>query len=830
MRVSLNQVKQFIDFELSSTDELVDRINRQLGGVEDVIDLDARYAGATIVRVESCEKHPNADKLNVCQVNDGSGEFTQVVCGAPNVHAGMLAVWLKPGSIVPSSADDKEPFVLGARELRGVMSNGMLASPKELGLGDSHEGILEIDENEKTVAGIAAQPGASFAAAFGLDDTIIEIENKMFTHRPDLFGQLGVAREIAGIQNGAFSSPGWYATASADTLPMVSHTLPLAVFNDAGQNAPRFVASVMKGITVAPSPIWLQAALVAMGGKPINNVVDMTNYVMLMTAQPTHAYDYDKIRGAKIGARMAEAGETIRLLNDKTYELDPSDIVIADGEGPIGLAGIMGGGDSEVSADTSNIIIEVANFDMYTLRRSSMRHGVFTDALTRFNKGQSPYQNLVVLRRLMSLMSEITGAMPASETFDAGDRFDRGYDEKSHGEVGNITPSFINERLGSSLTSEDIARLLRNVEFDVGFDDDGIDYRAPFWRTDIAEGEDIVEEVGRLHGFDKLPKELPPRSAKPAARNARLELKQAIRQVLSRAGASELLTYSFVNEKLFTKSGQDPAHAYRLSNALSPDLQYYRLSLTPSLLDKVAMNHRAGHELFGLFELGKTHYKGEMDPDEPRVPNEDEQLAFVIAGTSEEEGTAYYAAKRYLEQVAQLSGYDTMPLSAFSSDDEWGAQLTAPYDKDRSMVITKDGQIWGVVGEFTRQVHASFKLPKFAAGFELHLDAVRVPSSEYRPLSRFPGTSRDISIKVSKDAAYADVERTVLGTLEDLDASFTTKVTPIGVYQPSDADQKTITLRIELSNSERTLKDDEASEVIRTVGAACIDGLSASIV
>jgi phenylalanyl-tRNA synthetase beta chain len=829
MRVSLNQVKQFIDFELSSTDELIGRINRQLGGVENVIDLEARYAGATIVQVRSCEKHPNADKLNVCQVDDGSGELTQVVCGAPNVHAGMFAVWLKPGSVVPSSADDDEPFILGARELRGVMSNGMLASPKELGLGDSHDGILEVDENEATVGNVDLKPGLSFAAAFGLDDTVVEIENKMFTHRPDLFGQLGVAREIAGIQGERFESPDWYTTASVDTPPLAPDTLPLAVFNDGGENAPRFVVSVMKGVTVTQSPIWLQAALVAMGGKPINNVVDLTNYIMLMTAQPTHAYDYDKIRGARIGARMATDGETIRLLNGKTYELESSDIVIADAEGPIGLAGIMGGGDSEVSADTKNIVIEVANFDMYTLRRSSMRHGLFTDALTRFNKGQSPYQNQVVLKRLMTLMSEVTDAVAASETYDAGDEFDRGYDGKLHGEVGTITPAFINERLGSSLDAEAIAGLLKNVEFDAQVDESGIDYRAPFWRTDIIEGEDIVEEVGRLYGFDKLPKTLPPRSAKPAARNPRRELKQTIRQVLSRAGANELLTYSFVNEKLLTKSGQDPTHAYRISNALSPDLQYYRLSLTPSLLDKVAMNYRAGHDLFALFELGKTHYTGEMDTEEPNVPNEDEHLAFVIAGNGND-GAAYYAAKRYFEQVVQPAGYDIMPLTAFTSDDEWGAQLTAPYDKARSIVVTKDGQVWGVVGEFTQQVRTAFKLPKFAAGFEIHLDALRIPTSDYRPLSRFPGTSRDISIKVGKDTPYADAERTVRKVIDELDASFTTKLVPIGIYQPEGADRKTVTVRIELTNSERTLKDDEVNEVIRAVGIACVDDLGASIV
>lgn len=821
MRVSLNQIKRYVDFELPSTEALIASINQQLGGVEGSFELGDRYDGAVIVRVDSCEKHPNADKLNICQVDDGSGELTQVVCGAPNVHAGMLAVWLKSGSTVPSTANDKEPFVLGARELRGVISNGMLASPKELGLGDSHEGILELSETEQTVSGEPIAVGQPFAAAFGLNDTIIEIENKMFTHRPDLFGQLGVAREIAGILGQTFTSPDWYATGSVDTLPLASDTLPLAVFNDAGENAPRFMAVTLKGVEIKPSPMWLQCALYAMGGKPINNIVDVTNYIMLLSAQPTHAYDYDKIRGATIGARMASDGESVVLLNGKSYKLDAGDVVIADGEGPIGLAGIMGGANSEVSDSTTNLVIEVANFNMYTLRRSSMRHGVFTDALTRFNKGQSPYQNAVILRQLVQLVQDVAGGSVASETFDVGNAFDRAYDGKSHLEVGTVTTAFINERLGTSLTADEIAALLKSVEFDIDRDNGSIDYRAPFWRTDIVEAEDIVEEVGRLYGFDKLPRILPPRSAKPAAKNARRQLKQALREGLSRAGVNEVLTYSFVNEKLLTKSGQNPKHAYKIANALSPDLQYYRLSLTPSLLDKVNMNYRAGYESFGLFELGKSHFVGEMDETEPTVPNEDEHLAFVIAGNDTKNGAAFFAAKRYFEQTVTLGDdVQLVKLAAFNADDEWGAQLVAPYDKDRSLAVVKDSQLYGVIGEFTVSVQKSFKLPKHSAGFEVYLDAITAPDVTYQPLSKFPRVTQDISLKLATDVPYGDVEALVIQKLEGYE-DFSIALQPVTIYQ-SDDDQahKTITLRIKVVSYERTLKDTEVAAILDEIAAA----------
>lgn len=829
MRVSLNQIKQYIDFALPPVDELVDRINSQLGGVGQITDLRERYSGAVIVRVQSCEKHPNADKLSVCQVDDGTSETTQVVCGASNVHTGMYAVWLKPGSTVPATADDKEPFVLGSRELRGEMSNGMLASPKELGLGDSHEGILEIHEHERTADGSTISAGVSFAKAFGLDDISIEIENKMFTHRPDLFGQLGVAREIAGIQDKAFASPDWYATGSVDTLRAGSETLPLAVFNESHENVPRFTAITMKNVHVKPSPLWLQCALVRMGGKPINNVVDLTNYIMLLTAQPTHAYDYDKIRGATIGARMATVGEKVTLLNGKTYALDTADVVIADAEGPIGLAGIMGGGDSEVSATTTKVVIEVANFNMYTLRKSSMRHGVFTDALTRFNKGQSPYQNIAVMNELVKLVGEIADGAIASELLDIGDGFDRAHDGNYHIGSGTVTTEFINARLGTELNGSDIATLLTNVEFAIENQGTSIIYRPPFWRTDIVDPEDIVEEVGRLYGFDKLPRVLPPRSSKPAARNPRRELKQRLRESLSGLGANEVLTYSFVNEKLLTKSGQDPSRAYSLSNALSPDLQYYRLSLTPSLLDKVAPNYRAGYDRFALFEFGKSHFKGEMDEHEPGVPNEDEHMAFVVAG-NDLGGAAFYSAKRYFDQVVEAHGARVVPVSSFTTDDEWGRQLVAPYATDRSVVLVKDDQIWGVVGEFSEQVKKAFKLPKAAAGFEVHLDVVRTPHATYKPLSRFPGTSRDISIKVSRDVTYGQVAGTLESVVSRLDDSFTSTVQPISIYSADDETDKTLTFRVSFVRHDRTLRDDEVNEIMGQVSAVCVETHQATIV
>jgi phenylalanyl-tRNA synthetase beta chain len=816
MRVSLNSIKQYTDVD-GSVDELVAKINQQLGGVENTINFGDIYKDAVIVKVIKCEKHPNADKLNVCKVDDGGNVkdvprdtdgLVEVVCGAPNVKSGMMAVWLPPMSIVPASYHDEEPFVLGARELRGIVSNGMLASQKELAIGDGHDGILEIDPNEWKPSDKDIKPGVSFAQTYGLNDTIIEIENKMFTHRPDLFGQLGVAREIAGIQHKTFTSPAWYVN-----VPEFNHAdgLQLEVTNGAAEKVPRFMAVTIKNVKVKPSPLWLQIELVRLGGKPINNIVDVTNYIMLLTAQPTHAYDYDKLRGNKLGTRMAMKGEKAELLNGKTYELTEDDVVIVDGEGIVGLGGIMGGGNSEVSIETKNIVLEVANFDMYGVRKTSMRHGIFTDALTRFNKGQSPLQNPHVLNLLMMSIHDVAGGEQASSVYD---------EKNSMHEVVpvTVTPQFINDRLGLQLNTDEISSLLTNVEFKV---QNGTEFIPPFWRTDIELPEDIVEEVGRLYGFDKLPRVLPQRSIAPAPLNAQLQKKQLVRNELAKAGANEVLTYSFVHERTIKKAGQDKTHAFTVSNALSPDLQYYRLSLTPSLLEKVHMNQKAGFDKFALFELNKVHYKGEMSETEPDVPNEDDHVACVIsyAPKSAPTGSAYFIAKRYVEQIMDTDLYELVKLSAFDlSTDEWGAQFVAPYEPSRSAVIVKDKQIWGVVGEFKPDVQSAFKLPVCSAGFEIHLDIVKDEQKQYEPLSRYPSISQDISLKVPSETPFRDVYDAAMAAAGK--AAGTDKVDgeTLSIYQPDgDGTEKTITLRLTVTSFERTLTEAEMSSVISAV-------------
>ena len=838
MKVSLNIVKQYTKVDLS-VDELVSKLNQQLGGVEQVTDLADKYKDAVIVRVLSAVKHDNADKLSVCIVDDGGAVadvsrdqagHVQVVCGAPNVRADMFAVWLPPKSTVPASYEDKEPFVLDVREIRGVLSNGMLAAADELAIGTDHEGIIEIDPSEWRPYTTELKPGASFAAAYGLDDTIIDIENKMFTHRPDCFGQLGVAREISAILKGLpadsndvdtrFTNPDWYWVKPAFEP---GKGLELKVFNDVPDRTPRFMAVAMQAVAVGSSPLWLQCALVALGSKPINNVVDITNYVMLMTAQPTHAYDYDKLRGAALGVRMAKSGEECSLLNGKSYVLTEDDIVIVDGEGIIGLGGVMGGGNSEISAETKNVVFECATFDMYTVRKTSMRHGIFTDAVTRFNKGQSRLQNDRILAWLMTFAGQLSHAEQASAVFDLPDNTGQLDDVSLSGEIP-ISADFINARLGSKLEQWQIGGLLRRTNFASYPSDDKsmLLVTAPFWRTDIELPEDIVEEVGRLYGFDKLPRELPMRSIKPAVQNPGVVLKQRIRHSLSRAGANEVLTYSFVHENVLRRAGQDPADAYRLGNALSPDLQYYRLTLIPSLLGQVHGNVKAGHDSFALFEIGKGHTKDQLD--DAGLPKEFECVASVITD-KRKTGAAYYQAKRFVEELLREFGlrasvtYEPFVLDAMT-------KKAAYFAPGRTASIIVDGERIGRVGEFTPTVRQNFKLPDYSAGFELSLTKLlklQRPHG-YVPLSRFPHVTQDISIKVPGEVSYGDVYRLAQRTLvTTLQPDTTAHIVPVAIYQPLEGTTRTISLRVEVTHTDRTLTEAEVTGYLEGIAAAAAE-------
>ena len=828
MKFSINWAQHYsnIDLKTWSSDEVVSMIGSQLGAVEEVIKWGPRYDGIVVARIVSYTKHSNADTLNVCLIDDGGVTkdvkrneegFVQVVCGAPNVAEDLIVAWIPPGATVPSSVDT-DPYVLEAREIRGEVSNGMLASPKELNISEDHEGILEI--NPDAVGQENAKPGTPFKKLYGLDDLVIDCENKMFTHRPDCFGMLGIARELSGISGQQFESPDWYI--SPVELPVVSD-LAITSKNEIMDAVPRFMIQVIQDVSVQSSSVGVQAALTRVGSRPVNNIVDLSNFYMHLTAQPTHAFDYEKVKTlcsgeVSIFPRMAQKGETLELLNGQTINLSEKDIVIATDKQPIALAGIMGGSQTEVDDTTKNLIVECATFDMYTIRRSSMRHGLFTDAVTRFNKGQSPRQNPAILARLVQNITEFAGGS-VGNSYDSYSGKDLLYWDPVMCDI-----DFINRRLGSELTAEQVKGLLVNVEFKVDFEEGRLKISAPFWRRDIELPEDIVEEVGRLYGFDKLPVALPTRIASPTKVNPLMKFKSSIRTMLSQAGATEVLSYSFVSGTLLSSSGQDPNDAYKLSNALSPALEYYRISLTPSLLSKVHQNIRAGHDKFAIFEIGKTHIRSNGVTGE-NVPNELDMLSVVYVMSDKladkSTGATYYEAKHYLDYISSKLNISLTYVPVSNAE---GHQIHGPFNQNRSSLIidTKSGDAIGVIGEYTFTTRKKLKLPEHVAGFEINIAAllkIAGPETTYVAKSRYPHIKQDMTISTTESTNYSDVVKSVLQAMHERgdSAGYNFDIQPLDIYQKEPASPKQITLRADISHPERTLTTQEVGEFIASV-------------
>jgi phenylalanyl-tRNA synthetase beta chain len=820
MKVSVNWLKSIAEEYQTSANlipadinDLVEKIGAQLGAIEEVIDVGKKYQGIVVVRVVECEKHPNADKLSVCLVEDGKAVkdvkrdkngLVEIVCGAPNVKAGMLAAWIPPGNTVPVTFG-KEPYVLEAREIRGVMSNGMLASLKELDIGDDHSGILEIDKN--------ARPGDDFAELYRMNDCVIDIENKMFTHRPDCFGMLGIARELAGIQQLAFKSPDWYREDATVPSSRARDDHKLTVKNDIPKLVPRFCVLIIKDVKVGPSPVWLRASLSRVGMKSINNIVDLTNFYMLLTAQPLHAYDYHKVKTGVLGARLSKKGEELKLLGGKVIKLDEGSPVITDGKSPIGLAGVMGGADTEVGESTKAIILECANFDMNTTRRTAMRYGLFTDAATRFTKNQSPRQNQAVIAKAAEDILRLAGGRMSGGLID-----DKNFSDKDI--KVTVTEDFINQRIGLNLSAAEIKKLLENVEFKVNVSGEKLTATVPFWRTDIEIPEDIVEEVGRLYGYDHLPMKLPPRDLKPAEEDKLLKFKSRLRGILSRGGANEVLTYSFVHGALMEKAGQDPKDAYQIANALSPDLQYYRLSMTPSLLESVHPNIKAGFDEFALFEIGKGHNKKHSTDGKEKVPAEFQMLALTAASrvkSPKTSGAPYFQARAVLDYLAGELGID-LEYRPFKEEEPY--PVMKPFDHRRSAQVwdKTSGQPLGSVGEYKQSLGSSFKLPAFSAGFEISIEGLMAAAKpkEYAPLNRYPSLEHDFCLRSSAADSYQKLTDFMLTQLDKLSAphGYGFSLTALDIFQkPDDKKHKQTTWRIELWHPERTLTTAEANKL-----------------
>lgn len=792
MKISLNWLKKYVDIKVSN-EELVRLIGARLVEVEGVIDETHKYDNIYVVRVEKVEKI-SGTHLALCQINVGdiniskaeknSDGLVQVVCGAPNVHEGMLAVWIAPGAVVPASVNEDAPFVIGKRKMLGKYeSNGMLAGADELDFDDKHEKIVEIDTK-------MAKPGDKLADVFELNDLILDIENKSLTHRPDCFGIIGFAREVAGILGQKFNNPEFlfkekvfpegFLIKEGDCLK--SKDLDFEVKIVDSKICPRYTGAIIKISDAVSEEKYLsnmQIYLAKSGMMTKTKIVDVTNYLMLLTGQPLHAFDYDKFLAVGksnkpvVIVRNAKNGEKITLLDGKEIECVESDILITSNDVPVALAGAMGGISTVIDENTKNVLLESASFSLYNLRKTQMAHGIFSEAITRFTKGVPATETFNVLAEAVK---EINGK-PISLYDD--------FPGVKIPEVIKITVKEINSLLGTNYDKKLVKDTLENVGFVIKNEQEELEIIPPIWRTDIHIKEDIIEEVGRLLGYDNIEPILPLHQT--ASQNQMWNLKKQVRNIMRRLGANELLTYSFVSERLLKKANQDTRNSYKIVNSISPELQFIRQSIAPSLLEKAYMNQKIPFDKFAFYEMNKVYQK-EWGMNDEGVPVEKMQMGFVLA-ERKSKGTAYYKAKKYVEELLNELGVavDFKPAKGEMA-------VSKPFESKRTAdIITKNGEFVGVVGEFKNSVRQEFKLAEYLAGFEINLDKLLMEINNKREIYLGKIEKRDLTIKTDKK--YADIVDRIKKILSKYNLEV--DITPASIYRPIGADKNSISVHLE---------------------------------
>lgn len=806
MKVSVNILKQLGNIEQASTD-IIKAIKEHLGEVESVQDLSSAYENIIVAEIAEKAEHPNAEKLGVYQLNIGPEDKIQVLAGDKTLEVGDKVAYLKPGAKVPYTIySEEEPMIIEPRKMRDIMSNGMMGSEKELNLGPDHSVVMRLTKD--------AIPGQPFAQYYQLDDYIIDIENKALTNRGDLFGLLGLAREITVIFGNSFKTPAWYLDQSRDLIPETS-CLSLEITNDAEVLCPRYTAVAMDNIAMQESPLWLKSTLIKLGYKPINNVVDITNYISHLAGQPLHAFDYDKVvtkdpnsNGiAHINIRMAKEGESILGLDGKVHNLNDRVMIIADNTNPIAIAGIMGGAETEVDQNTKRIIIECANFDKTSIRKTSMMLGLSTEAATKFKHALSTEQCIPVLKETVREIQELANGKVASDIVDI-------YPAPAIQKEIVFSLENLKTLTGLDLDNETVLQILTNLEYEIlNNKDDNITVKAPHWRQDISIKEDIFEDVARVYGYNNIEPVLPTKTLTPTRDNGIYALKKNVRQLLSDNGCNETDTYSFTDANTIKKAGLDPEKAYSLKNPLSPELSLMRTSVLPTLLSKAQYNIQEGIEKMGLFEMNLAHQKGYVEKD--GLPVENWHLDMILTSTEKREDSAYYLAKTYTEKIFNMAGinpnYKIVADMSEKDIPENIKYLMYMFDANSSALIVYHGEIIGLLGEVDNKVKASFKLPKFTAGIDINLEKlvnIDSTSKTSHKISKFPESRVDLCFEVGNNVLYSDLYEIINKEINDEELIGT--ATCLDVYQDNkEKTKKRITFRVSIRNIEKTLTEKD---------------------
>jgi phenylalanyl-tRNA synthetase beta chain len=783
--------------------------------VESVESVGGEFSGVVIAEVASKRKHPDADKLTLVDVIDASGFATEVVCGAPNVpEPGGRVLWARPGARLPGGFD------IARREIKGVVSAGMLCSESELGLGDDHDGIIVLEPGER-----GAALGADAASALGLADVVFEVG--IPANRPDALGHIGLARELVAHVGGRVVRPKVDLEALTDPSLACADLVAIAIRDP--ERCRRYIGRVIDGLTVGKSPRWMRRRLEMVGVRPLSNLVDVTNYVMFETGQPLHAFDYRRVRGQRIEVRLAVAGEKMKTLDEVARVLEPDDLLICDGEGPVALAGVMGGLESEVAADTSRVLLEAAHFEPKGVRRTSKRLGLRSESSYRFERHVDPNGTDAASIRAASLLAEIGGGKIAAGVVDV-------YPRPAEPVTVSMRASRATLVTGVDISAGRARELLAHLGLEVRADADGDTLIAavPTSRPDLTREIDLIEEVLRLHGFDKVPATLPALSSAPS-RTPDLRPRIA-RELLTGAGLSEAITFAWCSpsalERLGLDSGDPRSAPIAVQNPMTIDGAAMRTSLLPNLLAAVA--HNLAHQVadIGLFEIGSV-FLGEVKPGTTDLPSEPRRVAAVLAGR----GPGHLGDRRPVD-VFDLKGVLDNLLEALLASAGARAsfrQLTdCPYlhPGHAASILAPSGEVVGEIGEVHPAVRAQFGIEEPVYAFELALDELPEPAfAQMQPIARYPAVTRDVSFfvdaEISAERVRLIVDRLRGGAGEELLESLEILEDyrdPVRV----PAGQKGMLWTLTYRAGDRTLTDAEVDAAHETLTGGLLRELSAT--
>lgn len=800
MKVPLRWLREYVDISLSLK-ELCDRLTMAGLEVSDVYVVGGEWASVTVGKITKIEAHPNADLLKLVTVDLG-GYGERVVCGAPNVAVGAKVAFASVGArlIDPDTGNVRE---LKRVKIRGVVSEGMICSEKELGISDNHEGIMILPDD--------APVGKPLAEYLG--DTVLDIE--VTPNRPDCLSVIGIAREVAALTGNKVRliEPFYVEAESTDSMDSF-----ISVEIVEPDLCPRYCAALIRGVKVAPSPRWLQQRLLACGMRPINNVVDITNYVMLEYGQPLHAFDYEELRGKRIIVRRALPGESITTIDGVRRVLSPDILVIADAERAVAVAGIMGGADTEVKDETSSVLIESANFNPIVIHHGKNSLRLSSEASSRFEKGVSPYLPLIALKRATQMMVELTGGSATKGLIDVFPGM------KGQKEV-LLPAGDVKRILGIDLGREQIIDRLEALGFvcEELADQSHIRVTPPWWRTDVSCPADLVEEIARTVGYDAIPATMLGSPLPKYEPSPMLELKDNVRDIMVSCGFQEVLTYSLTSLEVLNKLAPDSSFLdpmpMKLANPMSREWEYLRTSLRPGLLTTLARNRRFREESIKLFELGRVFFPRDGD-----LPEEKEMLCAVMSGDhyrsfwrGEPETIDFFAAKGVAETVLSRLGLE----ADFENGDDPSLL------EGRCARIVMGNEKLGVVGELHPRVAEAFELSKTAYLIELELSRLLSQISghrvRYHPLPKYPSASRDIALLVDERVTY----KQVYSIIRQFPLVVSVLLFDLYVGEQIPKGKKSLAFRIIYQSPNRTLTDREVDEIQQEILAKLSQELGA---